>query len=53
MLPTNTNGEHCLWPFYKKMHISQPLPPEPLPPEKHTFFSQFHLKNARFLAIST
>jgi hypothetical protein len=31
----------------KKMHIFQPLPPE-----KGTFFSHFHLKNARFSATS-
>jgi hypothetical protein len=32
----------------KKMHVFQPLPPE-----KCTFFSHFHLKNARFSATST
>jgi hypothetical protein len=26
---------------------------KPLPPEKHTFFSHFHMKNARFSASST
>jgi hypothetical protein len=30
------------------MHVFQPLPPE-----KHTFFSHFHLKNACFSATST
>jgi hypothetical protein len=30
------------------MHIFQPVPPK-----KCTFFSQFHLKNARFSASST
>jgi hypothetical protein len=29
------------------MHVFQPLPPE-----KRTFFSHFHLKNARFSATS-
>jgi hypothetical protein len=30
------------------MHVVQPLPPE-----KRTFFSHFHLKNAHFSATST
>jgi hypothetical protein len=30
------------------MHVFQPLPPE-----KSTFFSHFHMKNARFSASST
>jgi hypothetical protein len=43
----------------EKMDVFQPLPPEktdvfqPLLPKKCTFFSHFHLKNARFSATST